>query len=137
MTKWAFSQAEAGNLKKDIEAALKEVADKHGLTFAWGNRGTISTTGFGVKVELNKTTADGQDATAIEEFNRAAWRYDLRPEDYGTEFSYAGRKLKLVRINTRARAWPFECEGVGGTKGARLPPEAADIIKMATDKATA
>lgn len=137
MSKWALSQNEARTLMDDIKDALEPVAKKHGLAFKFGNRGTITLTGFEAKIAMNKVTADGEDAEEVATFKRNAIFYNLRPEDQGTEFTYSGRKLKLVRINPRAKRWPFECESLDGDRGVRLPREAADIIRMATDKAKA
>lgn len=136
MSQWAFSQTECQTLKLDIIAALAAVEAKHGVKVSFPNRGTITHSGFEIKIALNKTDGDtGEDLGAKRDFDRQCGFFDLRPEDRDTEFTYSGRKLRLVSINSRAHRWPLNCEAVGGGRGCRLPSEAAAIIRAATDRA--
>ncbi len=136
MSQWAFSQTQCQTLKQDILAALAVVEAKHGVKVSFPNRGTITHSGFEIKIACNKTDGDtGEDLGAKRDFERSCIYYNLRPEDRGAVFSYAGKRFKLERINTRSSRYPLECSNVNGGVGSRLPAEAAAIIRIATDAA--
>lgn len=130
MSQWAFSQKDAQSVKADILEALKAVEAKWGVKASFPNRGTITHTGFEIKVAVNKAdTATGEDLGVKKAFDRAAFFYGLKPEHRGVEFSWGGKRWRLDSINTRAPRWPFNVTELKTGVGKRLPVEAAEIIK--------
>lgn len=106
-------------LREDIQNAINEVAAKHGLTADLGNirydrEGTSFTSKVTVETGGQADVADRKADKAAENFKRYAVLEGLEPSDFGKEFTYAGRNLKIVGYNTRAKKYPISLEDQNG-----------------------
>lgn len=142
------------NLREPIEAELKALGERLGLTLTLGN----GTFGDGAEASY-KLIMRVDDPATKEAAARAEWdrncRYigidyakpdesGLRPEDFGTEFNYGGSTYRATGIALKGRGsqkFPILAEVV--TPGPRskgeagktmmLPPTAVPMIRTATD----
>lgn len=149
-----LNKAALVGLREPIEAELKALGERLGLTLTLGN-GSYSPAGAeaSFKLEIKVDDPATKDAAA-----KMAWDRDgqylgydfgtgeggLRPEDRGTEFVYGGTTLKTVSIAQKGRGsqkFPILCQIIaGGPKHAgkegqtlMLPEAAVKIIRQATD----
>lgn len=101
-------------IQKDLEAALKTVADKHGLTVSRAGGGKYDTLSYSPKVEFKVTeTADGTSA-AQAEFERFAPMLGIPADWYGKTFQSNFRQHKIESI--RPAAWKAPIITVSGGK---------------------
>jgi hypothetical protein len=143
------------NLRSPIEAELKALGERLGISFQLGN-GT-----FGAGAEASfKLIMTVNDPDAKRDAARIEWNRNcrfigidytnpdetgLRAEDFGTEFDYGGATFRTTGIAVKGRGsqkFPILCEIVkvgprGGNVGEvrMLPETAARIIRAATDAA--
>ncbi len=116
-------------IKTDAEAALMDVAAKHGVQFSFGN-GTFTTDNASLKLEIAGITDSGVVKTKeATDFERYASSFGLTPEDLGTTFTYNGREFKLLGCKPRNRKFPLIAENTKSGKRFKLPK---DAVKPAT-----
>jgi len=124
MTKITNIDARSGTqvVKGAIEK-LQAYAEELGLAVKQEGRWVYDRNGkyLNLKLQFVVGGTSGQEDQAREEFKRNAFWYGLEEQDYGAILNIRGTRYKLVRINTRAKRYPFECERVGGGTGIRLP----------------
>ena len=98
--------------RPQIEAALKELGEKLGVTIKVGS-GNFQPDGSAgmLKLELTEIREDGVSAEEIA-FRKVCSLYGLKPEDYGKELKIRNETFKLVGINTRAPKSPVEIERI-------------------------
>ncbi len=101
MTIEKITPAFCKKVRPELDAALVGVAKKYGLTITAGN-GSYDDTSVTFKVQL---VLDGVDK-GKEEFDRVAFLFDLKPEDYGREITSRGRKYKLVGLKPNRPKYP-------------------------------
>jgi len=91
----------------DMEAALKPVGLKHGLSIEIGNT-SYTDIQFNTKVTSKLTRdSDGNPVDVeITEFERKAALYGYDPNLYHAEFTVRNRIFKIVGYNERARKLP-------------------------------
>lgn len=144
-------------LRDPINAQLKELADRLGLTMVLGN-GSYDPAGAeaSFKLVLKVDDPETKRAAAKAEWDRSCqyigidWDHPettgLRPSDFGTEFLYGDAKMRTCGIakGKGATKFPILCEIVspgarGGTVGERrmLPDSCVPLIRKATDKVVA
>lgn len=109
-------------IRKDMNAALKEVSEKHGVSFDIGSiRYDSSSFRTTVKAYLVK---DG-DATDSDDARRAKFeatakryghRYGVKPEDYGKKITHGGQNFILRGIKPRATKRPIVAEKISNGK---------------------
>ena len=104
-----MNKNEARALMWDVETALKQVAERHGLTVVVGG-GSFTDVSFKPKVEFREAGAGAA------EWRRLASWYSVDPAAYEKVITVNGRRLKLVGINTRAPRFPFIGEDPTGSK---------------------
>lgn len=114
-------------IRKDMDAALKEVSEKHGISFEIGSiRYDDKSFRTTVKAYLVK---DG-DATDSDDARRAKFeataeryghRYGVKPQDYGKMITYGGHRFILRGIKPRATKRPIVGEKVSDGKSYILP----------------
>lgn len=136
-----FDRATCSAVKEAMLAALKPVEEQYGVQFSTA-AGKFDSTSFEFKITAGITGEDGVNLGEKSDFELYCFSFGLRPEDYGTVFSYGGKTYKLKGLRPRRRSFPLLCEVVAGGRGRRgpggeilLPREAASLIRLATDKA--
>lgn len=143
-------------LRDPIEAEIKALAERLGLTLRLGN-GSFSPNGdegsFKLEIKVDDPATKLAAAKAGWDRNCTFIGIDfadpdntgLRPADFGTEFVYAGTTFRTTGIATKGKGsqkFPIKAEvvksgnpkhGVGATL--MLPETAVKIIRAATDAA--
>lgn len=141
------------NLREPIEAELKALGERLGLSFALGTGTYGDGAEASFKLVLKVDNPEVKRAAAQAEWNRNC-RYigldygkpeetGLRPEDFGTEFPYAGGTYRTTGIATKGKGsqkFPILAAIVtAGTRGGAageirmLPDTAVAAIRAATD----
>lgn len=85
--------------KKDVDVALKEVAEKHGVSI---DCGSITYSQFDFTMQLKVSKNDGNTDGKRMLFERDCVFYGFKKEDYEREFTSNGKRFKLVGFNTRS-----------------------------------
>lgn len=109
--------------KEDVNKALAEVSEKHGVVIECGSI-TYSDIDFTMKLSVTKN--DGTDGKRTL-FERECRYYGFKPDDYEREFTYAGKKYKLVGFRPKARKNSCSIVNLQDGKTYVCSPE---IIKM-------
>ena len=103
--------------RKTIEAELKALGEKLGVTFKAGS-GSYEPDGSAghYKLEITEVRDDGVTAEQLK-FNKVCQLYNLKPQDFGKTLKVNGRDFKLVGLNTRAPKNPvmIKCLESGGS----------------------
>ena len=95
-----FNAKSFNALREDINEALKEVEEKHGISLKAGN---ISYGDLEFTIKLNGVNTSSREDGEKEIFARKCRYYGLTPEDFGKEFMMGGKKYTIAGINTKAR----------------------------------
>lgn len=143
-------------LRPEIDAALAALGEKFGLTLRTGNGSfggdagrftlEIKTNDPAVKAEAGRKSWNANCTYIGLDFNRQD-ETGLRPEDFGTEFTY-GSGARAVRYRTTGIAlrgkgsqkFPILVETLDGPNAGKtmmLPETAVPTIRSATDAAKA
>jgi len=101
-------------LRKDIDSALKSVADKHGLSLMLGNI-RFNEESFTGKLEARVTDKPGETTMAAD-FRALAHSYGLSPSLLGQVLSINGKRYKIVGLKPRNRKYPVIAESVATGK---------------------
>lgn len=111
-----------------VELEMEMLARKYGVTFSRGN-GKYSDNAFtftGMKFTVQETSTGVSGAEA--EYKRLApFGYK---ETYGKTLRIAGKEMKLVAIQTKAKKYPFIAEDVATGKRFKLTTEQVRIGLM-------
>lgn len=100
----------AKDIANDMAAALKAVADKHGMTVSVQG-GTFDTTGvFKPRVEFRAADADRQ------EFVRYAVLVGVKPELFGKRFTVGGSTYVITGLKPAASRRPVMATRTDGMK---------------------
>ena len=105
-------------IKQDVKLAMREIEEKHGVTFNFGN-GTFDTTEWSFKA---KFVMDGKQGDA---FANKAMRVGIDPTLYGKEIAIQGERFTIIDINPRAPKFPIIIKGADGR---RLRCQAGDKL---------
>jgi hypothetical protein len=115
-------------IKTDAEAALRDVAAKHGVQFSFGN-GTFTPDNATLKLEIAGIAANGAVKTKeAADFERYASSFGLTPEDLGTIFTYNGKEFKLLGAKPRNHKYPLIAENTKTGRKFKLPGDAVKPV---------
>ena len=117
--------------RKDMDAAMKAVAEKHGLDTDVAYKISYTANDFTVKSVKFVEKVD----TAQSLFEEVCADYGFYPEDYGHIYQLVGRQFKLIGINPRASASPLLMEEV--TTGRQYRVRAIAVPKSFDPRAAA
>jgi hypothetical protein len=96
----SITRQDAATLGREVEEALRAVAERHGLTVSVRG-GTYDAGFFKPRVEFK---TDGSDK---QEFERYATMYGLQATDFGRTFTSQGREFKVAGIAPRSTRRPI------------------------------
>jgi len=98
-------------MRDEVMQALKAIASRHGLNVKQQNNVTYSSTDFSIKYTFSDASID----LAKVEFEKSAWKYNLKPSHYKMSFICDGKNIVINGINTRAPKYPIQytSNGVG------------------------
>lgn len=110
MTTTKFNKQNLATIRKDIDAALAEVAAKHGITLGIGN---ISFTDTSFTTKLTAMIKDGNVATDdtmsakqmtwAKDFKLYASLYGMKAEDLGKKVTIGSTEYVIVGARPRAK----------------------------------
>lgn len=126
-------------IRTDAEAALLDVAAKHGVQLTVGN-GSFARDGSNahLKLEIAGIADSGEVMTKeATDFKRYASNFGLKPEDLGTTFTFNGKQFKLLGCKPRNHKFPLIAENTKNGKTYKLPKDAVNpnIITGLTEEA--
>jgi hypothetical protein len=104
------------NIRPEIEAALKEIAQRHGVVIKCGN-GSYTNSNFTLKLEASAIDAvTGAVATKeAEAYKRNAPLYGLQADWLGQTFqSYSGDSYKVIGMKPKSTKYPILGERADG-----------------------
>ncbi len=115
-----MTRALAATLRTDVEAALQDVAKKHGLSIKMGNA-NFSPSSLVQKVEFATLGEDGVVMNrSMEDLINNLWRLEITEADLGKAYNHpmlmGGRAFKIVGYRTRARKNPITVEMLDDSK---------------------
>jgi hypothetical protein len=124
----SFDRTNATALMNAIKAACAQVEADFGVKIQCAG-GTMD--GATLKAKFACTVSDtaAKEADERRKFGQAAFLFGLKAEDYGREFTWAGRTMRLVGIEHRRTRFPLLCREVLTGKEKLLPREA--VARMA------
>lgn len=111
--------------RADVEAALKLVANKHGVEIDCGR---ISYTDFDFNMQLHVTKSDGNTDGRRLLFEQDCSFYGFSKYDYEREFTADGKRFKLVGFNRKS---PKNCCSVYCINDGKIYKCSAETVKMA------
>ena len=117
-------------IRTDAEAALLDVAKKHGVQLTVGN-GSFARDGSNahLKLEIAGIADSGEVMTKeATDFKRYASSFGLTPEDLGTTFKYNGKEFKLIGCKPRNHKFPLIAENTKNGKTYKLPKDAVKPV---------
>jgi len=129
-----FTRANCRTLMDEVEAALKPIAEKHGLTLDRKGKSFYRDklpVMFQFLVTEKDEDGNAFDAAALE-FKKNAFRVGLKPEDMGREFTSRGETFRITGLSLRRRKFPVSAENVRTGKGYKFP---AEDVKMRLERA--
>lgn len=101
-------------LRTDINIALKEVGDKHGVKLEAGSA-SYSTGTFTLKINGGLLKEDGSAVQKeAEDFKRYAKMFGLEPEDLGQKFKSNGKEYTISGLATRKSKYPILAKDAQG-----------------------
>lgn len=134
MTIKSFDRPAVRAVMDECEAALRAVAERHGLTLV---RKTCSYRENECPVAFKLLTVvtddDGEVVTPeAQEFVRNAAWYGMQASDLGREFTLRGKRFKVAGSKIRNRKYPIIAECVVTGKRFKLPAEdvAAVLVRQ-------
>lgn len=124
MTILAFDSATCRLLDNAIEAALKPLANEHGIEIRIAG-GRWSDHSYAVKLEiLTRDEAGNVHHPGADSFRAMAKFYGLEPDDLGREFQQQGCiRYRITGLNTRRKKYPISVERVVDGKRFKMPAE--------------
>ncbi len=107
-----FERSTARAILADVEAALKEVATKHGVTLSVGR------TSLGIGDMTTKLTfTDGANVDlGKKEWEIHCGRFGLTPEDFGRRFKHRGTEFTVCGIKPKSFKYPIIGVNANGTR---------------------
>lgn len=117
----------ANTLRDEVEAALQDVAAKHGLSIKMKNA-TFSLSSLVQKIEFATIGEDGVvHDRAMDDLIHNLWRFDMTEKDLALEYShptlFGGNVFKVVGYRARARKNPVTIQIVASEKRYVIPAD--------------
>jgi len=113
-------------LRSEIEAALRPLAEKHGIDFGTG-RCKYTGANATIEVKISVRDAEGNIRTReAEDYKRLAASCGLKAEWLGAEFTSQGRTLRITGLNPKAVKYPVLARDIADGQGYKFR---AEVIK--------
>jgi len=120
-----FDRPSCKLVRSEVDAALKVIAEKFGLTYR-GGAGSFAPDHFSLKSEFH--VVGDCESLAEKEWNQNCVWYDLKPEHFGTTVTVYGDTIKLVGIKPKAKKYPIIGQKISSGKRYKYP---APVIQSA------
>lgn len=110
----SFDRTNVRLLSQEIEATLKTLAEKYGITLKTG-RGTFRSDNFTLKLEAAVIGDNGQAVTKeVSEFQNYAALLGLQPDDLGKPFTLRGQTYIITGAKLSSRKYPVLAKNTNG-----------------------
>jgi len=115
-------------LVEQINMALKEIGERHGVVIQQMGGARFCPTGFTMKIQTSVVTEHGIMTEQAKRFRAKAPLWGLKPDDLGAEFTSpsSGKKFKITGAS-RGRTYPILADEVGTGKSFKF---GTDYIRM-------
>jgi hypothetical protein len=102
----SFDRYTCRMLRAEIDAALKQVAEKHGISLRAGNA-RFGPDNMSMKLEAAIISSDGQvKSPERTDFERHAAMFGFKADDLGATFPFRGTTYEIVGLKVRSRKYP-------------------------------
>ena len=125
-----FNKATCLLLGDEIESALKEVAEKYGLTVR-NTGGVMGDLEFIAKMKFVIKDPTINEAAARKKYNELCDLYDLKPENFHAVFSYSGQNYRFVGFTSSAK-YPLSAQNISTGKNMKFTHAIIKSIKEGT-----
>jgi len=112
----------AREIYKEVELALTEIADRHGMVLRPAGSFSFQPFSMPVPFRLTAIKSDGDMSKDELSFKKHASKYGLSDHDYGRSFSRFGRCYRAVSINPKNWANSLIAERVSDGRRVKMPP---------------
>lgn len=121
-----FDKPTTRKIVNRVEEYLQGLSEELGVHITAGNA-RYSSTNITLKLEISVVDADGEAMTKeVMDFKTYAPVHGLSPDDLNAQFSYLGRKYKLIGYKPRRYKFPFVVECLDDGKQYKLPAIAVE-----------
>jgi len=112
-----FNKSNLKSIRADIDAALKAVEKKHGVSFNLGNI-RYSDNDFRGKLECFSATDNSGNTVNIDKqnFESKAWLVGVKKTSFGKTFTVGRKTYTICGINTRAKKYPIQATNAQGQR---------------------
>lgn len=104
-----FTKEQLKVIREDVALALKEVEEKHGVSFKLGNI-TYNEFTFTSKLECKKTSSEVDVDEHL--FKSHCVLYGLKAEDYKRIVDIRGKKIELLGFELKRRKYPIKAREI-------------------------
>lgn len=119
------------DMRKDIDAALKEVAEKHCVTIEAGNA-SYSSKSFSLKLNITENASDGSTVSQGElDWEKSHWKFGLDKDLFGKTFKTNKGEYEIVGLKPRSYKYPVLGKSLKDGKTYKFPEA---TVKKATIK---
>jgi hypothetical protein len=130
MTTTVFNGRNVRSILDECEAALKPIAEKHGLTLDRKGR-TYRPDALPVMFQflIKQLDANGNEMDSrAKDFIKYAASYGLKESDFLAEFHSNGEVFRIVGFKPKARKYPVLAEKVRDGKTYKFPAERVKLL---------
>ena len=114
-----MNRTQAKQFRKDLQEALKSVEEQYDGEISLGGIG-FSSSGASVKVTLKENPSDGKSIEQAE-FEKFAFSFGLKKEDYREAFQFQGKSYRIVGFKIKSPKYPILGEAIGTNKVSKFP----------------
>ena len=109
------------DMRKDIDEALKAVAEKHNCTISAG-RANYSDESFNIKLEVVENSSDGSTVTQAQlDWKANARRFGLNVDLLGKTVQIQGKDFEIVGLKPRSSKYPVLGKDLSNGKTYKFP----------------
>lgn len=111
------------DIQQDINCAIQEVAEKHGIQINMGNcRYNKNNATMSLKIATVSNNGN-VNTKERENFKNFAIAYGLCPDFLDHEFDHNGNQYKIIGLNTRAHKFPVIVREISTGKNYKIKPD--------------
>lgn len=116
-----FDRSACEVLRKEMDFAIQNIANKFGISIRTGN-GKFTDTTFTLKIEMACVSENGEvSSKEAEEFKMLANSWGMKPEDLHKTIIIHGTSYQITGSNCRSYRFPITAKNIQNGKGFKLP----------------
>ena len=110
----------------ELKGALKELGDRHGVTFKFGNI-RYADDMFRTTVEARIGNESKDQARALKDWNKYCERFGLSKDDFGNVIEIHGQCCTIIDIKPRNTVYPVIVQRCEDSKKFKIEPR--DVLR--------